>query len=333
MTAATHAFVGALVADAMAMPVHWYYDQRALLRDYPEFAGADPTAYVPPRSPHADSILWRSSYTPLNEKGEILHDQAKYWGQRGIHYHQFLRPGENTLNYQLAVELAAIVRRSGGYAPEAWLDRYVTFMLTPGMHRDTYVEEYHRHFFTNLASGRKPINCGVRDVHIGGLVPVPALVAALGPKHPDVRRLVRLHVSLTHKDDEVLEAADVLTRVLVKVCAGEDLRATILEEGSDWISEAKVRRWEREPDHVVVGGLLSSACYIPDAFPAALFLAWRHAGDVAAGVAANARVGGDNCHRGAVVGALLGATSPIPHGLLEGLAARGRVEEIFSART
>ncbi|MFM8495925.1 MAG: ADP-ribosylglycohydrolase family protein [Planctomycetia bacterium] len=333
MTPATQAFVGALVADAMAMPVHWYYDQRALLRDYPEFAGADPTAYVPPRSPHADSILWRSSYTPLNEKGEILHDQAKYWGQRGIHYHQFLRPGENTLNYQLAVQLAAFVRRSGGYAPEAWLDHYVHFMLTPGMHRDTYVEEYHRHFFTNLASGRKPINCGVRDVHIGGLVPVPALVAALGPKDPDVRRLVRLHVSLTHKDDEVLEAADVLTRVLVKVCAGEDLRATILEEGSDWISEAKVRRWEREPDHVVVGGLLSSACYIPDAFPAALFLAWRHAGDVAAGVAANARVGGDNCHRGAVVGALLGATSPIPHGLLEGLAARGRVEEIFSART
>lgn len=327
------AFLGALVADAMAMPVHWYYDQRALLRDYPEFAAPEPPAYLPPRSPHADSILWRSSYTPLNEKGEILHDQAKYWGQRGIHYHQFLRPGENTLNYQLAVELAALVRRNGGYDPEAWLDRYVSFMLTPGMHRDTYVEEYHRHFFTNLASGRKPISCGVRDVHIGGLVPVPALVAALGPRHPDLRRIVRLHVSLTHKDDEVLAAADALARMLVRVCANEDLRSTILEEGSDWISAAKIARWEREPDHVVVGGLLSSACYIPDAFPAALFLAWRHAGHLAAGVAANARVGGDNCHRGAVVGALLGASSSIPHDLLDGLAVRGRVEELFATQS
>jgi ADP-ribosyl-[dinitrogen reductase] hydrolase len=162
---------------------------------------------------------------------------------------------------------------------------------------------------------------------------VPALVAALGPKHPDLRRIVRLHVSLTHKDDEVLEAADVLARTLQQVCAGEDLRGTILREGSDWISEAKVRRWEREPDHVVVGGLLSSACYIPDAFPAALYLAWRHAGDLAGGVAANARVGGDNCHRGAVVGSLLGASSSIPHGLLEGLTARGRIEQIFSSRT
>ena len=82
-------------------------------------------------------------------------------------------------------------------------------------------------------------------------------------------------------------------------------------------------------DEVVVGRLLSSACYIPDAFPAALFLAWRHAGDFAAGVSANARVGGDNCHRGAVVGALLGASSPIPRGLVAGLRAHARVEDLF----
>ena len=33
---------------------------------------------------------WRSAYAPLNERGAILHDQAPYWGKRGIHYHQFL---------------------------------------------------------------------------------------------------------------------------------------------------------------------------------------------------------------------------------------------------
>jgi ADP-ribosylglycohydrolase len=158
---------------------------------------------------------------------------------------------------------------------------------------------------------------------------VPALVAALGPRHPDLPRLVRLHVSLTHKDDEGLEAAGILARMLARACSGDDLRTTILEEGADWISAAKVRRWEREPDHVVVGGLLSSACYIPDAFPAALFLAWRHAGDVAGGVAANARVGGDNCHRGAVVGSLLAAAAAIPDRLVDGLASRDKVEELF----
>lgn len=31
-----NAFPGSLVADALAMPVHWYYDTAALDRDYPK---------------------------------------------------------------------------------------------------------------------------------------------------------------------------------------------------------------------------------------------------------------------------------------------------------
>jgi ADP-ribosyl-[dinitrogen reductase] hydrolase len=336
--AARDAFLGSLVADAVAMPVHWYYDQRALDRDYPELAAAEPV-YLAPRSPHPDSILWRSSWTPPGPKFDILREQADFWGKRGIHYHQFLTAGENTLNFRLAVELFDLVRRDRDYDPERWLDRYVAFMLEPGRHRDTYVEEYHRHFFTNLGAGRKPINCGVRDVHIGGLAQVPALVAALGPRHPDLRRIVRLHVNLTHKDDEVLAAADALTRMLVDAIPRPDvpppsaaesaaaLRAAILEHGRDWISAAKLRGWQDLDDRRLVGGTLSSACYIEDAFPAALALAWRHAGGFAAGVRANALCGGDNCHRGAVVGALLGAASSIPHQLLAGLEAGGRVTD------
>ncbi|MFM9059906.1 MAG: ADP-ribosylglycohydrolase family protein [Planctomycetaceae bacterium] len=332
--AAIAAFHGELVADAVAMPVHWYYDTAALDRDYPDL-GAD--RYLAPRSPHADSILWRSQWTPPSAKLDILREQAEFWGRRGVHYHQFLAAGENTLNFRLAAELFHVLRRDRDHDPERWLDHYVAFMLEPGRHRDTYVEEYHRHFFTNLGAGRKPINCGIRDVHIGGLVPVPAIVAGLGPSHPDLRRIVRLHVGLTHKDDEVLAAADALVRMLVRLTREdrepEDLCTVILEEGRDWISEAKVLAWEKArttgpatcPDRAVVGGILSPACYIPDAFPAALYLAWRHAGDFAGGVLANARCGGDNCHRGAVVGSLLGATAPIPrplrHGLLEASAA------------
>lgn len=327
-----NALLGALVADAVAMPVHWYYDQRAIDRDYGELSG-----YAAPRNPHPDSILWRSQWTPPATAFDILREQAAHWGKRGVHYHQFLAAGENTLNFRLAVELFDLVRRQGEYDAERWLDRYVALMLEPGWHRDTYVEEYHRHFFTNLAAGRKPINCGVRDVHIGGLSQVPALVAALGPRHPELRRIVRLHVGLTHKDDDVLAAADSLVRMLVAVlpradaaprtttAAAEDLREAILEHGRDWISAAKLRSWDGLSDRQLVGGTLSSACYIEEAFPAALALAWRHAGDFVAGVFANARCGGDNCHRGAVVGGLLGATAPIPDPLLAGLASGDKV--------
>ncbi len=313
-------FLGALAADALSMPVHWYYDRLSLRRDYGRV-----DHYVAPKSPHADSILWRSSYTPPNERGDILHEQAQYWGRRGVHYHQFLAAGENTLNLQLAVELYEEVRAREGYDPEVWLAHYIDFMLTPGRHRDTYVEEYHRAFFTNYARGKKPAKCGIADVHIGGLAPVPALVAALGPDAPRLREIVQTHVGLTHQDPGVLAAADVFTRVLVRTLAGQALRAVIESEATDWVSAAKMAAWALEGDEQVIGGRLSPACYIKDAFPAALYLAWKYAGDFDAGIIANANVGGDNCHRGVVVGALLGAAQRVPERWCAGLLAHGRL--------
>jgi len=306
--------LGAIAADAVAMPVHWYYDPFALERDYGTISG-----YLSPKNPHPDSILWRSTYTPLNPKGEILHEQAAYWGKRGIHYHQFLKAGENTLNFQLTRKLYDQTLQLGRYDADAWLQTYIDFMLTPGAHRDTYVEEYHRHFFTNYARGKKPRDCGRQDVHIGGLVPIPALFDSLDLEAKNLREIVQEHVALTHQDKDVLRAADAFIRTLLAVRAGRPLREAILEEAPDWISAAKISHWIKEPDQVVIGQELSPACYIPDAFPAALYLAWKYADDFSAGICANAQVGGDSCHRGAVVGALLGLANGVPEPWVNGL--------------
>lgn len=55
------------MADALAMPVHWYYDRAALDRDYGRL-----DRYLAPRNPHPDSILWRSRDAPPNARGDIL---------------------------------------------------------------------------------------------------------------------------------------------------------------------------------------------------------------------------------------------------------------------
>jgi ADP-ribosyl-[dinitrogen reductase] hydrolase len=300
------AYTGSLVADAVAMPVHWYYDTAALDRDYGPITG-----YQKPKNPHAGSILWRSTYTPVNERGDILREQAQYWGQRGVHYHQFLAAGENTLNFQLARELHHWATARGGYEPDAWLEHYIECMLAPGWHRDTYVEEYHRGFFTNYAQGKKPNRCGISDVHIGGLAQVPALCAALttcGVNEEDAMiDAVATHIGLTHRHDRVIDAGRTLARLLIKLSEGWELDRALEATCQSWISISKFKKLMDQPDRVVVGQVFSPACYIDDAFPAALYLAWRHQQDFSAGVCANAMAGGDNCHRGAVVGSLLGA--------------------------
>ena len=322
------ALVGALAADALSMPVHWYYNRVALGRDYGRVK-----YYVAPKSPHPDSILWRSEYQPLNEKGNILHEQAVYWGRKGVHYHQFLHAGENTLNFQLAVALFEQVREAGSYDAGAWIENYCDFMLTSGRHRDTYVEECHRAFFTNYARGKKWQSCGVDDVHIGGLASVPALVSALGAGHPDLRAVVQEHVALTHKNSDVLRAADTLVRLHVAIEIGAlSVEEALFEEASDYISRRKVEAWSKKSDEAVIGEILSPACYIKDAFPAALYLVWKYARDFSGGIIANANLGGDNCHRGAVVGSLLGAACKVPLKWRAGLRVLQGIKKIEEGR-
>ncbi len=310
-----HGFTGALVADALAMPVHWYYDRAALRTDYGVV-----DRFLRPEGTHPGSILHRSHYAALNEKGDILHGQAVYWGRPGVHYHQFLQAGENTLNLQLARELYTLVEGSGGYDADAWLECYIQFMLTPGKHRDTYLEEYHRAFFTRYAKGKKPRACGIDDQHIGGLAQVAALVAALpAASEAALRAVVKEHVSLTHKNAGVLRAADVLVRLLCALKSGQSLRPALELHANEFFSGKKAPVYATQPDDIIIGCIFSPACYIAEAFPAALYLAWKYAGDFSAGVIANTMCGGDNCHRGAVTGALLGAASGVPDRWTDGL--------------
>jgi len=55
--------------------------------------------------------------------------------------------------------------------------------------------------------------------------------------------------------------------------------------------------------------------------PTSLYRAWKYHDDCAAGIPANAMVGGDNCHRGAVVGSLLGGANGLPAKWLENKVA------------
>jgi ADP-ribosylglycohydrolase len=309
------AYIGAKVADATAMPVHWYYNTAVLDRDYPDLEG-----YRKPRGEHPDSILWRSQYVPFNADADILHDQALYWGRRGVHYHQFLEAGENTLNFKLADELYRFILLKGGYSTDEWLQHYISCMRTPRWHSDTYIEEAHRGFFENRAHGIPLRECGVADMHIGGLAQVPALVTALHTTgNYDVSTVLE-HVAATHNHPDTLQAAEALANMLSFMGEGATLGEAVSRHATGWIGIRRLEGLSSKPDRVIIGSIFSPACYLPEAFTASLALAWKHQADFNAGIISNARCGGDNCHRGAVVGALLGAVNPISEEWLSGLS-------------
>jgi len=312
---------GLCIGDALAMPVHWYYNRRALFEDYGRV-----TDYLAPRNPHPDSILWRSSYVAPTSRGEILHDQAAYWGQKGIHYHQFLKAGENTLNVKISRLLIESINQNGIYDAEDFLKRYIAFMTTPGNHRDTYIEECHRNFFANYARGLPPRRCGVDEKHIGGIVGMIPIVAFYFNRPDKARDAALEHLALTHPGSKMENAGSMLIKLLLKVLNGMNLKAAILEEiekqqnplvGHPFI------KWLDDPDDWVIGPRFSTACYVEHSIPAVIYLALKYHDDPEKALIINTNLGGDNAARGSVLGALLGAEHGIenfPRRWIDGLA-------------
>ena len=315
-----NAFLGSLVGDAIAMPVHWYYDRDALDRDYGDFDD-----YLSPRNPHPDSILWRSKYEPIGPKADILHDQAKHWGFKGVHYHQYLQAGENTLNLKLSVDLYRWIILRGEYDLDGWLRRYTEVMLTPGWHRDTYAEEYHRKFFTHFARGHALHSCGSADLHIGALSLIPGLLAGLEALDiTDPATLIQHAVSLvraTHDHEYSLRAAADYTRILLHVAEGMPIQRVLRELPIPGVSVSKFMNWVDLPDRVVVGEKLSTACYLPESFVASLYFVWKYHDDFSLALLQNAKCGGDNCHRAVVVGGILGIGCGVPRKWLRNLSS------------
>jgi len=296
---------GLYIGDALAMPVHWYYNRKALYDDYGWVSD-----YLAPKNPHPDSILFRSSYTAPGPKGEILHDQASYWGREGTryHYHQFLQAGENTLNLKLCSLLIRSLNECGGYDAEDYLRRYIAFMTTPGGHRDTYIEECHRNFFVNYAKGVPPRQCGAVEKHIGGLPGIVPVVVYYHAQPDRAREAALEHLALTHPGEKMKSAAGLLIELLLSVLAGEALTAAIrrmIREQKYALVGHPFEKLIGDADDWVIGPRFSTACYVEHSVPAVLYLALKYPNDPEKALVVNTNLGGDNVYRGAVLGALL----------------------------
>ena len=336
---------GLFVGDALAMPVHWYYDMAALHRDFGTIRD-----YQAPKDFHPSSIMSLASTARAgrgSQEGEvvggvILKGKKQYWGRPNTHYHRGMQAGDNTLNLLCVRVLIRAMNAAGCYDPADFLRDYVAFMTAPDSHNDTYAESYHRDFFANYARGLPTERCAGAEGHdtasIGGLVALPPVILAalrLGDRAA-VEAALLTQLRLTHRSQKLERYARALGELLVRLVQESEphvgLLACALAERLGFPAAAVIAQVERErgSDLDVIGGRLSPACYIDQSFPAVLYLAARYPDDFEAALIANANAGGDNCHRGAVLGAILGAAlgdGAIPKRWIHGLRARAELEE------
>jgi len=191
------ALYGMYIGDALAMPVHWYYDTSRIRKD---FGKAGIQKYEAPVKHFPGSIM-NLSNTGGGGRGSdkdsivgevILHGKKKFWLRGGsYHYHHGMSAGENTLDTLIArLMLKTILSMESGNRDikslyddpkntnkskktkvnkneftESFLDDYIKFMTTPDTHNDVYAATAHRMFFANYANKHDKFECADNDGH------------------------------------------------------------------------------------------------------------------------------------------------------------------------
>jgi ADP-ribosylglycohydrolase len=319
------------IADALAMPVHWYYQPLEIERAFP--GGIQRFEAAPAFHPSSIMSLHSkrkggrqtsdtSSATTTEVVGDIiLQDKAQFWDTPNVHYHQGMPAGANTLNAHCTrVLMRVLASTPQSYDRHAFVNAYIDFMtVQPPAHPDTYAESYHRGFFANFAQGRKPEKCAMQThdtASVGGLVTIAALVFSerlKGASEFDIQIACREHLALTHPDESLMQVCDRYVKLLCGLMEGPNeaaVKALLVEasKGSPGLNiEGLLKR--NLPDHQVVGQMFSRACYISDSWPVVLYLAYKYQHDPWQALRVNTNLGGDNVHRGIVLGVLLGLQS------------------------
>jgi ADP-ribosylglycohydrolase len=315
----TAALLGAFVADAASMPLHWIYDQaalRALVGDNP-----DPLFFSPPSCPYYNSR------SPTEEGNEAKGFPGHYelgslspTGEQALALLQFLRGRENAA--------AAIDGDEWAVALHAWSKAYTG-------RRDHALQL----FVANMEAGKKYPETGADDNQAQSFGKVPSVlythVAGDGGDDDEALYLANVDVCVRAHQNNDLNAAAALfwARLLRRVAVGGDtvqaayeaakaaathepLLAALLRVEANIGNETfpMLMAYGKEL-HEQSGGkvppIAGLSCNNPGATMAALHVVLR-AESFAQGLATNVLLGGDSCARSTIIGAVLGAAFGVP---------------------
>jgi len=235
---------GALIADAMAMPTHWFYGGEAQVRR--EFGGPIEGYRQAPRKMRG-SIMNLSNTGGAgrgSDKGSIIgdvinHGKKQFWTRGGeYHYHHTLEAGENTLEAQLMRLMMRVITANGGsFSKEKFTEEYVQFMTTPGSHNDTYASTAHRMFFANRQKGLPLSECPDNDHHNVDTIDafdIPIVVALATATHPDAHMLEQSALATRGLSPAVLRHCELLSDVFHQLVTGDstDTEQTLQQAGT-----------------------------------------------------------------------------------------------------
>jgi hypothetical protein len=169
--------LGACIGDALAAPLHWYYDLQRMRTDikesFPSYCKDENGRLVafcraPSNLKHPDSWSYFSQYNPVIDPLGIVHERLSDWTEPGTYYHAHLEPGEPTTTVQLALLLSRSLVARAGYDYSDYLDRCASEPLKqrsthfPILRAGNSLIRLHRRASRSSAPDHRPCSVGSR---------------------------------------------------------------------------------------------------------------------------------------------------------------------------
>lgn len=277
------AIIGALVADAAALGLHWLYD--------PE---------------HITGIEKSKGLVFLTP------DSLDYDGVSGYFAHSGKMPGDSSGYGETSLLMLCHLARHGRFDRVSYQTEYRSLFGPGGLYQG-YVDSPTRQTLQTLLPLKMeefPEQSGADDDQFAALSSLPAIVAthngALEALSLQIERIVRI----TNHNDDAVSAAQYTGCALWYVLQGQTIHQALvnalLQTGGKLLPRIEHALQTPALSSIDAAKCFGSSCHVQEGLPLIVHIV-RHASDYRSAVQENIRIGGDSCGRSIMLGAIMAA--------------------------
>lgn len=282
-TSSVAAVMGAYIADAAALGLHWIYDPERISSIISREGGA---AFV---------AIDAANYA----------DVPAYFAHGQRETGMLSQYGECQ---RLAVDV--LNAHDGLFDVTAYQQAFAEHFGMGGRYVG-YIDRPTRAAVNNILADQNP--SGSDDDQLPALTRLPAVVASMRG-HAAFDKTVKAAIEITHVNDQATRYAQVFVSVLLQVLDGRSVHDALTLAAEQAPTDIKASLLAAitsdESDSVAYGAITERACHLHQGMPLAFHILAR-AETYAEAVTRNIAAGGDSCGRSIAIGSVMGAA----HGL------------------
>ncbi len=277
------AILGALVADAASLGLHWLYDPVRI--------------------------------TEIEKNGELVFRQpnaADYAGSSGFFAHGNRQAGESSGYGEVCLLILKHLAKHGEFKRAAYQLEFRTH-FGPGGEYIGYIDSPTRQTLRVLLPldiASFPEVSGANDDQMPALATIPALVATHHGSYDALMQRIKEAVCITNNNEIAVFAAQSAATALQGILNGKSMAQALTDAVAvvgDILGPALEQALAMETlDSVAAAKSFGSACHVMEGLPIVFHIA-KHAPDYSTAIKANIRAGGDSCGRAIMLGALVAA--------------------------